>query len=185
MEGHANRKDFFYIIILILTFITVIVGAAFALYSFIFSQKEGTSAVYTGILSVEYLSGDIINCNYLYPISNPKITDEKNIYKNTFRVRNTGSLDSLLQIKIDINSNEFSNGTLMYSIYGSSGDELSNGYIEGNTTSIVANNIELKNNTSEEFTLIIWIRESGVNQNSEMKKNLSGTIQVDASQKLN
>ena len=185
MESHANRKDFFYIVILILTFITVIVGTAFALYTFIFSQKEGTSAVYTGTLSVEYLSGNIIDCNYLYPVDNPKVTDEKNVYKNTFRVKNTGSLDSLLQIKININSNEFSSGTLMYSIYGTSGDELSNGYIEGSTSSIVANNIELKNNSSEEFTLIIWIKESGENQNSEMKKNLSGTIQVDASQKLN
>ena len=86
---------------------------------------------------------------------------------------------------ININSNEFSSGTLMYSIYGASGDELSNGYIEGNTASIVANNIELKSNSSEEFILVIWIKESGENQNSEMKKNLSGTIQVDASQKLN
>ena len=67
MNNTADKKDIFYIIVLILTFITVIVGATFALYAFIFSQKEGTSAVYTGTLSIEYLSGNIINCNLLYP----------------------------------------------------------------------------------------------------------------------
>ena len=62
----ADKKDIFYIIVLILTFITVIVGATFALYAFIFSQKEGTSAVYTGTLSIEYLSGNIIKVNDKY-----------------------------------------------------------------------------------------------------------------------
>lgn len=184
MGGHANRKDFFYVVILILTFITVIIGAAFALYSLIFSQKEGTSAVYTGTLSIEYLSGNIINCDHLYPIENPLISEEKNVYKNNFRVKNTGSLDSLLQIKIDINRNEFSNKTLMYSLYDSSEEEISTGYIEGKAMSIIADNVYLKNNSTEEFVLVIWIKESGTNQNSEMKKILTGTIQVDASQKI-
>lgn len=112
------------------------------------------------------------------------MTDDKNVYKNTFKVRNTGSLDSLLKININLNSNEFSDGTLMYSIYNSSGEELANGYIGRRDTTIIANDIELKNNSTEEFTLIIWIKESGENQNSEMKKSLNGTIQVDASQKL-
>lgn len=184
MSGHASRKDFFYIIILILTFITVIVGAAFALYAFLYSQKEGSSAVYTGTLSIEYLSGEIINCNYLYPTNNPRVSSDKNVYRNNFRVRNTGSLDSLLQIKVDINHNEFSNNTLMYSIYNSDEEELSNGYIEGTSVNIVGNNILLKANSEEEYVLVIWIKESGTNQNSEMRKNLSGTIQVDASQKI-
>ncbi len=184
MNSHTSRKDFFYVVILILTFITVIVGAAFALYSLIFSQKEGTSAVYTGTLSIEYLSGNIIDCNYLYPIDHPRVTDEKNVYKNHFRVRNTGSLDSLLQIQVDIHQNEFSNNTLMYSLYNSSEEELSAGFIEGKVSSIIANNIYLKNNSEEEFILVIWLKESGANQNSEMRKNLIGTIQVDASQKI-
>lgn len=184
MVGRVNRKDFFYVVILILTFITVIVGAAFALFSFVYSQDEGKSAIYTGTLSIEYLSGDIINCYYLYPTDNPLMTDDKNVYKNTFKVRNTGSLDSLLKININLNSNEFSDGTLMYSIYNSSGEELASGYIGRRDTTIIANDIELKSNSTEEFTLIIWIKESGENQNSEMKKSLNGTIQVDASQKL-
>ena len=57
--------------------------------------------------------------------------------------------------------------------------------IETCPSTTVASNIELKNNTSGEFTLIIWIAENGENQNEEMKKRLTGSIQVDASQKIN
>ena len=127
MNNTADKKDIFYIIVLILTFITVIVGATFALYSFIFSQKEGTSAVYTGTLSIEYLSGNIINFNFLYPTEKPNFESEKNVYRNTFKVTNSGSLDSLLKIQIDINQNEFSNKTLKYILYNSNQEELSEG----------------------------------------------------------
>lgn len=184
MNNTADKKDIFYIVVLILTFITVIVGTAFALYTFIFSQEEGTSAVYTGTLSIEYLSGEIINCNLLYPTEKPDINTEKNVYKNNFKVTNTGSLDSLLTIEIEINQNEFSNKTLKYSLYNKDENELSEGYIEGKNSSTIASNIALKNNETEEFTLVIWIEETGENQNEEMKKNLTGLIRVDAAQKI-
>lgn len=183
-SSHTSRKDMFYIIILILTFITVIVGATFALYAFIFSQKEGTSAVYTGTLSIDYLSGDMINYNFLYPIENPSYTAEHNVYKNTFKVSNTGSLDSLINIIVDFNQNDFSDNTLKYKIYNQEAEELFGGYLEGNNSSIVASNVLLENNTIEEFTLMIWLQDNGEDQNSEMKKFLNGTIRVDASQKI-
>lgn len=185
MNNTANKKDVFYIVVLILTFITVIVGATFALYAFIFSQQEGTSAVYTGTLSIEYLSGEKIDFNLLYPTEKPTIDTEKNVYKNNFRVTNTGSLDSLIAIQIELTENEFSNQTLQYSLYNSEETEVSEGYIEGKTTATLASNIILKNNETEDYTLIIWIAENGENQNEEMKKNLIGTIRVDATQKIN
>lgn len=184
MNNTANKKDIFYIVVLMLTFITVIVGATFALYAFIFSQKEGTSAVYTGTLSIEYLSGDIINCNLLYPTEKPDITAEKNVYKNNFRVTNTGSLDSIITIDIEINQNEFSNKTLKYSLYNKEETEVAEGYIEGKTTSTILSNTVLKNNETEDYTLVIWIDETGELQNEEMKKSLTGLIRVDAAQKI-
>lgn len=183
MNNTANKKDFFYIIVLILTFITVIIGATFALYVFIFSQKEGTSAVYTGTLSIEYLSGEIINFNLLYPTEKPSIDTEKNIYKNNFKVTNTGSLDSLIDIGIEISENEFSNETLRYSLYNDEG-EVAEGYVEGITTSKIASNIKLESNKTANYTLLIWIAENGENQNKEMKKTLTGLIKVDAAQEI-
>ena len=185
LNNTANKKDVFYIIVLILTFITVIVGATFALYTFIFSQKEGTSAVYTGTLSIEYLSGKIINFNLLYPTEKPTLETEKNVYKNNFKVTNSGSLDSLIKITVDINQNEFSDETLRYSLYNDQSIEVAEGYIEGTDAATLAENIILENNTTAEYTLLIWLAENGQNQNEEMRKTLTGLIRVDADQKLN
>lgn len=184
MNNTANKKDIFYIIVLMLTFITVIVGATFALYAFIFSQEEGTSAVYTGTLSIEYLSGEIINFNLLYPTEKPTFDTENNVYKNKFKVTNTGSLDSLITIEIEIKENEFSNKTLQYSLYNGEETEVAEGYIEGNYSSTIASNIVLKNNETVDYTLIIWMTETGENQNKEMRKSLTGLIRVDAAQKI-
>lgn len=184
MNNTANKKDIFYITVLILTFVTVVVGAAFAIYALIFSQEEGSSAVYTGTLSIEYIKGNIINCNLLYPTEKPSFDTEENVYKNNFKVSNTGSLDTLLEIGIDINQNEFSENTLMYSLYNDEEEELAEGNINGDNLVILTNNLLLEKETTEEFTLIIWIMESGEQQNEEMKKTLTGLINVDASQKL-
>lgn len=184
MNSTTNKKDVFYIIVLILTFITVIVGATFALYTFIFSQEEGTSAVYTGTLSIEYLSGEIISFNLLYPTEKPTIDEEKNVYKNNFIVTNTGSLDSLITIEIELKENEFSNKTLQYSLYSNGEEEIATGYVEGKNIATLASNVVLKNNESVDYTLLIWISENGENQNAEMKKSLTGLIKVDMIQKI-
>ena len=182
MNTSANKKDFFYIVVLILTFITVMIGATFAIYSLIFSHEEGSSAVYTGNFSVEYLSGDIINCNLLRPMEELNLEDNSNVYKNKFKVTNTGTLDGVLSIILEINKNEFSNETLMYSIYDEKG-LLAEDFLEGQNEMIVANNILLEDGKTKDFVLVVWIKDNGENQNVEMKKSLIGQIRVDASQK--
>lgn len=193
MNNTANKKDIFYIIVLILTFITVIVGATFAIYAFIFQQEEGTSAVYTGTLNIEYLSGEIISVGLLYPREKPTLDETHNVYKNNFKVTNTGSLDSVIEVFIDIKENQFSNKTLEYALYDEEGEEISTGYVEGRNSNSIANNIELKGYKINEdnkdyetktYTLLIWIRDNGENQNLEMKKILTGLIRVDAQQKI-
>lgn len=193
MNNTANKKDIFYIIVLILTFITVIVGATFAIYTFIFQQEEGTSAVYTGTLNIEYLSGEIISVGLLYPREKPTLDETHNVYKNNFKVTNTGSLDSVIEVFIDIKENQFSNKTLEYALYDEEGEEISTGYVEGRNSNSIANNIELKGYKINEdnkdyetktYTLLIWIRDNGENQNLEMKKILTGLIRVDAQQKI-
>lgn len=184
MNNTANKKDIFYIIVLILTFITVVVGATFAIYVWFFSQEEGTSAVYTGTFSIEYLSGEKINFHLLYPTEKPTIDIEKNVYKNNFKVTNTGSLDGeITEIVIEISKNEFETKILRYSLYNKAKEEISEGYIEGSTEAIIARNLELKSNEQEEYTLLIWLEDNGKEQNKEMKKSFIGAIRVDAMQK--
>ena len=318
MNNTANKKDFFYIIVLILTFITVVVGATFAIYVWFFSQEEGTSAVYTGTFSISYLSGDKINFDYLTPREKPTIDDEENVYKNKFKVTNTGSLNGEATIYIDINENDFElDDTLKYALYkkvekneyseekneyseeisedfkdviptirigdkitsnsvylyasieeyesenetpfcnfyratslegkyelvtdwqipclGEIGilddnlksgttyyykakvvggnnysgvvsvttlkennesddykensedfEEIIEGYIDNNSKEvIIASNLEFNSNKTEEYTLLIWIEENGEDQSKDMKKNLRGTIRVEAIQDKN
>ena len=182
MDSRANKKDFFYIVVLVLTFITVVVGMAFAIYSWIFSQKEGTSAVYTGTLSVQYLSGRSIDVSSLYPMETPNFDSTFNVYRNSFRVANVGSLDGIIQINMDISVNEFSNDTLKYILYNSSGDVISEGFMNGKGSILIAENVLLTGGASENYVLIIWLNENNKIQNTEMRKSLTGSISVDATQ---
>lgn len=184
MNSAANKKEFFYIVVLILTFIIVVFGATFAIYALIHRQEEGTSAVYTGTFSIEYLSGDIINFHYLKPTMDPDFDTVDNVYRNNFRVGNTGSLDGLLSVSIEVNKNEFSNESLMYALYNSKEEIISSGFLEGNKDILLSGNIELKSSVTEDFVLLIWLKENGEEQNSEMKKILTGQIKIDATQKL-
>lgn len=184
MNNTTEKKDMFYIIVLILTIVTTIIGIAFALYYLVHSQKEGSSAVYTGTLSIEYLSGNIINTNLLYPREKPILETEENVYKNNFRVKNKGSLDSTINVEIETTENEFSNETLMYTLYTTEGTEISEGFIENTKTNLIAENLVLESDETANFTLLIWIKENGKDQNEEMKKTLKGLIKVDANQRI-
>ena len=184
MNNTANKKDFFYIVILILTFIVVIIGATIAAFYFLNRQKEGSSSVYTGTLGIEYLSGEIIDFHLLYPTLEPSYEDTDNVYKNNFRVTNTGSLDSIITVSVDVNNNDFTDGVIFYKLFNGSGEELIKGNLNGEGKLEIANNIVLEHESVTEFTLMIWINETGVLQNEEMRKSLTGTIIVDANQKI-
>ena len=183
LSNHAGKKDFFYIIVLILTFITFVVGMTFAIYSWIFSHPEGSSAVYTGTLAIKYLSGDLISFDGLYPNERPTFDTTENVYRNRFRVENTGSLTGVLEIKIVTDVNEFSPGMLKYILYNSSGDEIVSGNLDGVLEFVIASNVILEGHKSEDFVLVVWLNENYLDQSLEMKKTYIGAITIDASQK--
>lgn len=184
INNSEQKKNIFYIVLMILTLITVIVGAAFAAYTFLHSQKEGSSNVYTGTLSIEYKAGTRIYLNKIYPTSNPKMTDTENVYKNVFKIKNTGVLDGILRISVEIKRNEFEEGSLKYKLFSSSGAELTAGNVPKNGNFEIINNVLLESNNTVEFILLIWLDENYQNQNNEMGKTLTGIVRADASQKL-
>jgi len=184
LNNAANKKDFFYVVVLILTFIVVVIGATIAVYYFLHRQEEGSSSVYTGTLGIEYLSGEIIDVHLLYPTYDPSFDEEDNVYKNNFRVTNTGTLDSIINISVDVNRNDFSDNVVMYKLFNGDGEELVKGNLNGEGKIEIGSNMILEHETVSEFTMIIWLQETGVNQNEEMKKSLMGTIKVDANQKI-
>ena len=180
----TGKKDVFYVVVLILTFVVVVVGATFALFTYIRSQEEGSSAVYTGTLSIEYLSGSIINLGLMYPTKDPAFEEESNVYRNTFKVSSTGTLVSLLDISLNLSVNDFSNDTLMYNLYSGDGELLSEGILYGKGSKIIGSNLLLEDGEINEYVIMIWINDNDQNQNSEMRKSLIGFVEVDANQKI-
>ena len=179
-----KKKDFFYIVILVLTLVVVIVGATIAAFYFLKQQEEGASNVYTGTLAISYLSGDIIDFNLLYPTYDPNYDTKNNVYRNNFRVKNVGTLDSVISVVVDINRNEFSDDVILYKLFNSDKEELSTGVMSGTGEIEIAKNIILESEKEVDYTLVMWIKETGVNQNEEMRKTLTGKIRVDANQKI-
>ena len=179
-----KKKDFFYIVILLLSLVVVVVGATIAVFYFLKQQEEGASNVYTGTLAISYLSGEIIDFNLLYPTYDPNYDTKDNVYRNNFRVKNTGTLDSVISVVVDINKNEFSDDTILYKLYNDDKEEISSGVLSGDGEKEIAKNVILESQKQVDYTLVIWLKETGINQNGEMKRSLTGKIRVDANQKI-
>ena len=179
-----QKKDFFYIIILLLTLVVVIVGATMAAYYFLKQQKKGGSNVYTGTLTISYLSGELIKVDSLYPIFNASYDTQKDVYRNNFQVENTGTLDSVISVIMTVTKNEFSDNVVLYKLYNGDKEEISSGSLNGTGSIDVATNVILESQKTVDYTLIIWLKDTGFNQNEEMRKSLTGRIKVDANQKI-
>ena len=179
-----KKKDFFYVVILILTLVVVIVGATIAAFYFLRQQEEGASNVYTGTLLISYLSGEIIDFNLVYPSYNPGYDTTEDVYRNNFRIKNTGTLDSVIRVVVDVDENQFSDDILLYKLFNGDREEISSGSMSGSGEIEIAKNVILESEKEVDYTLVIWLKETGELQNEEMRKKLVGKIRVDANQKI-
>ena len=66
-ENSNDKKNFFYIVVLILTLITMVIGITFALYSLMSSQKKDGTVLYTGKLELNFIDGIYIDNPILFP----------------------------------------------------------------------------------------------------------------------
>ena len=98
--------------------------------------------------------------------------------------KDDGNGFEIIDISVDVNRNDFSDNVVMYKLFNGNGEELVKGNLNGKGKIEIGSNIVLEHEAVSEFTMIIWLQETGVNQNEEMKKSLMGTIKVDANQKI-
>jgi len=178
-----NKKNIFYTAMLILTLIITIIGTVYALAILMRSQEEGSSAVYTGTLSIEYTTGRVVNCN-LMPIYTPATVDDEKAYTNTFSITSTGTLNSVVNISLDINYNEFPDGYIRYALYNAQKELLQIGNLNGTEKNILAQNVLIPTNETATYTLQIWLEEINEDQTEYMQKNIVGTLNVDAIQEI-
>ena len=185
MESSQQKKNLFYMIVLILTLITMIVGATLAYYKLVASQKKESTVLYTGTLQIEYLDGTYIENPELEPLRSVNYNTYNKVYRNNFAVTSTGTVDQTISVDMVITSNEFYENALRYIIYNSEGIEMQSGNVPQTGKVNIAKNLYLAHNGTTRYTLIVWLDNTSYNQNFEMGSTVTGRIDVYAKQVRN
>lgn len=185
VENNNDKKSIFYMIVLILTLITMIIGASLAYFRLIASQKEEGTVLYTGTLQISYIDGTYIKNPELYPIKSVTYHTYNNVYRNNFAVTSSGTLDQTISVDLDVAKNEFAPNAIKYAIYNSSGERMATGSVPKTGSVTLARNMFLAHDSTARYTLIIWLDNTNYNQNFEMGNIINGKITVYAKQTRN
>lgn len=179
-----NKNDIFYLILLILTMITMIIGVTFTYFAMIAKEKEGSTRVQTGFLSINYIDGMTIDTYALLPIDEPTINTKYSVYKKKFSVKSDGTLDQTLDLYITVTENTFADSSLKFALYDSSNNKIATGSIpsEKGSKVLMTSGIPLKSNNTKDFTVLIWLQENNQNQDYEQGKNFTGGFDITATQ---
>lgn len=183
MSEGKTKKDIFYFIVLILTMITMVVGITFTYFNLLASEKENSTIIKTGTLSINYIDGKMFNTYTLLPINEPSLNTKYSVLKKEFYVSSDGTLDQTLDIYLKVTRNEFTDNALKYAIYNSSNRKMATGYIpQTGERVLMASGVYLKNNTSEKFTVLVWLQENNQNQDHEQGNIFVGGFDITATQ---
>lgn len=182
MESSEEKKRIFYTIVLILTLITMIIGATLAYFSLLSSQKEEGTVLYTGKLEINYIDGVYMKNPKLIPISNPDYNTYEGVYRNNFTVSSSGTLDQTITIEFEISRNDFPENAIKYAIFNDSGQILSSGYAPKDGKVTLASNLYLEAVGFAKYTLLIWLDNTDYNQNISMGSAITGKINIHSKQ---
>ena len=176
IEDTSKRKRVFFMIVLFLTLIVMIISATLAYYKLIASQKKEGTVLYTGYLQINYVDGVYIRNPDLYPVTNVNFNTYDKVYRNTFSINSSGTLNQTLSVDMEVTKNEFSPGALQYVVYSSKGNELGRGTVPESGIVNLAENVYLEYNGVATYTIIVWWQDNGTNQAHEAGHTISGKI---------
>lgn len=182
MESSESKKRIFYMTVLILTLITMIIGATLAYFSLIASQKEDGTVLYTGKLEINYIDGIYIKDPILIPMNTPTYETYDNVYRNSFSVASSGTLDQTIAVELEVSTNEFREDAIKYALYNQNGDRISIGNVQKEGIVTLAKDMYLKSTGTAKYTLIIWLEQKNYDQGFEMGHIISGKINIHSKQ---
>lgn len=183
MESSNEKKQLFYTIVLLMTLIIMIIGTTIAYFSLVSSQKDEGTKLYTGKLEINYIDGTYIKDPELWPMEKPSFNTYDNVYRNTFQVTSSGTLDQTISVDLIVSRNDFENGVIRYVIYSETGVELSSGNVPQETGKVnLTNNLFLEHDGTAKYTLIIYLKSTNYNQNFSMGSAITGKIVVTSKQ---
>lgn len=182
-SSRSKKNDIFYLILLVFTLITMIIGITFTSFMLFTTEKDDDTRVETGSIAINYIDGKDINTYALLPISEPNLNTKYSTYKKNFAITSSGStIDQNFDIYIDVANNEFSNNALGFILYDANGNVVSRGTIPSSGRVLVASSISLKSNETLNYTLLIWLQDNNDNQDYEQGKSFTGGFYIDAQQ---
>ena len=182
MESSESKKNIFYMIVLILTLITMIIGATLAYFSLLKSQVEEGTVLYTGKLEINYIDGVYVNNPGLLPIKNPGYNTYSGVYRNNFSVASSGTLEQTIDIELDVSKNEFKPDAIKYAIYNELGQRITKGSVPNEGTVTMASDMYLAPTGTAKYTLLVWLDDTEYNQNDQMGKSIVGKINIHSKQ---
>ena len=182
VNGNTKKKELFYTIVLILTLVAMIVGATFAYFKLVGSQKEEGTVLYTGTLKINYINGTEIENPELLPLESVNYNTHDNVYRNNFAIESIGTLDQTISVDLEVTRNDFTENTLKYTLYSSQGKELASGNVPKSGSVNLANNVYLNQGEKATYTLIIWWKTTENDQTFEVSNVITGKINAEAKQ---
>ena len=182
MESSESKKSIFYMIVLVLTLITMIIGATLAYFKLLSSQKEEGTVLYTGKLEINYIDGVYMQNPELIPVNEPNYNTYKGVYRNNFSVSSSGTLEQTISLELQVTTNEFREDAIKYIIFNEKGQKITTGDVPSTGTVTLASDMYLEATGTAKYTLIIWLNNTGYNQNSEMGKKIVGKINIHSKQ---
>lgn len=182
MESSEEKKKIFYTIVLVLTLITMIIGATLAYFLLVDSQKEEGTKLYTGKLEINYIDGVYVHAPTLIPMSTPTYDTYDNVYRNSFSVASSGTLEQTISIELELEFNEFRANSLKYIMFNNKGQKISTGSVPKTGKITLASDMYLSAKGLATYTLIIWLDNVTFSQNEDMGKKVSGKLNIHSKQ---
>ena len=177
-----SKKDIFYLIVLILTMITMVIGVTFTYFNLIAKEEKDSTKIKAGTLSINYIDGMKLSTYALLPIEEPNLNTKYSVYKKKFSVSSDGTLDQTLDLSITVTDNKFDNNALKFALYDSANTKIGTGSIPSTGKVLMASDVFLKNNSTKDFTVLIWLQENYQNQDHEQGKVFIGGFDITATQ---
>lgn len=174
-----NRNNNKYIVLLLFTLFFVSVSTTLSYLSLIKSQKEEGTKLYTGTLEINYLDGVYIKNPELSPRGAPNYNSYDNVYRNSFIVTSSGTLNQTISVDMEITKNDFPDGVIKYMIFNANGEKMAQGSIRHELGTInLVDNLFLASDGQAKYTLILWYSSTNYDQIGEMGFSLYGKIKV-------
>ena len=184
MYREEKKKIIGTIVFSVVFLIIMILSVSYAWYSFNNKNIDvnGVTSNWCTGIKVDVSSGSTIS-NYL---GNAPVSDYSEAgYSSSFTIKNNESNKIKIDISlIDVNiDKELIDSNFMYTIVKGS-TKIAEGNFSGINNSgfiTMASDIAINSNSSDTYSLILWIKDNNGNQNSMMNKSLTGKIKVTAS----